>query len=107
MLNRKISIVTDKSQTTRNNIKGIYTTDDAEIVFVDTPGIHKPKQKLGEEMDKMAFNSLSDVDAVILVVDAGEKFGPGDSFLIDKIKDIKTPLFVVFLGIGMPRNQKK
>lgn len=101
ILNRKISIVTDKSQTTRNNIKGIYTTDDAQIVFVDTPGIHKPKQKLGEEMDKMAFNSLSDVDAVILVVDAGEKFGPGDSFLIDKIKDIKTPLFIVFNKIDL------
>lgn len=101
ILDRKISIVTDKSQTTRNNIKGIYTTDDAQIVFVDTPGIHKPKQKLGEEMDKMAFNSINDVDAVILVVDAGEKFGPGDTFLVDKIKDVKSPLFIVFNKIDL------
>ena len=101
ILTKKVSIVTDKSQTTRNNIKGIYNCEDAQIVFVDTPGIHKPKQKLGEEMDKMAYGALSDVDAVVLVVDSGVNFGPGDEFLLEKIKTVKAPIFLVFNKIDL------
>lgn len=101
IISKKISIVTDKSQTTRNNIKGIYHSENAQIVFVDTPGIHKPKQKLGEEMDKMAYGALSDVDAVVLVVDAGVNFGPGDEFLLEKIKNVKCPIFLVFNKIDL------
>lgn len=101
ILSKKVSIVTDKSQTTRNNIKGIYNNDEVQIVFVDTPGIHKPKQKLGEEMDKMAYGALSDVDAVVLVVDAGQSFGPGDEFLLEKIKNVKAPIFLVFNKIDL------
>lgn len=95
ILGAKLSIVTDKSQTTRNNIKGIYTKDDVQIVFVDTPGIHKPFQKLGEEMNSMAYSSSKDVDAVILVVDAGQNFGKGDEFVIEHV-NVKVPLFIVF-----------
>lgn len=101
ILTKKVSIVTDKSQTTRNNIKGIYHREDAQIVFVDTPGIHKPKQKLGEEMDKMAYMALSEVDGVVLVVDAGVNFGPGDEFLLEKIKTVKAPIFLVFNKIDL------
>ncbi len=101
ILGTKVSIVTDKAQTTRNNIKGIYNSEDSQIVFVDTPGIHKPKQKLGEEMDKMAYGALSDVDGVLLVVDAGVNFGPGDDFVIEKIKNVKCPILVVFNKIDL------
>lgn len=94
ILGTKISIVTDKSQTTRNNIKGIYTTNDTQIVFVDTPGIHKPFQRLGQEMNSMAYSASKDVDAVILVVDAGQKFGNGDEFLIENVR-VSVPLFIV------------
>ena len=94
ILSYKVSIVADKPQTTRNNIKGIYHSKDAQIVFVDTPGIHKPKAKLGEEMDKMAYSSLEDVDACILVVEADKEFGNGDLYLLDKVS-INVPLFVV------------
>ena len=94
ILSYKVSIVADKPQTTRNNIKGIYHSDEAQIVFVDTPGIHKPKVKLGEEMDKMAYSSLEEVDACILVVDASKEFGSGDLYLLEKVS-IDVPLFIV------------
>ena len=93
ILSYKVSIVADKPQTTRNNIKGIYHSDEAQIVFVDTPGIHKPKAKLGEEMDKMAYSSLEDVDACILVVEADKEFGHGDLYLLEKVS-INVPLFI-------------
>ena len=94
ILKTKVSIVSEKAQTTRNNIKGIYHRDDVQIVFVDTPGIHKPKVKLGEEMDKMAFSSLEEIDALILVVDASKEYGKGDDYLLEKIT-VDVPLFIV------------
>ena len=94
LINKKVSIVTDKSQTTRNAIKGIYTDDEVQIVFVDTPGIHKPRYKLGEEMDKMAYSAVEDVDAIVLVVEASKPFGSGDEFLLEKVK-MDVPTFVV------------
>lgn len=94
ILNTKVSIVSEKAQTTRNNIKGIYHKDGVQIVFVDTPGIHKPRVKLGEEMDKMAFSSLEEIDALILVVDASKKYGKGDDYLLEKI-NVEVPLFIV------------
>ena len=106
ILDAKVSIVTDKAQTTRNNIKGIYNDEDTQIIFVDTPGIHKPKQKLGEEMDKMAYGAMSDVDGVLLVVDSGVNFGPGDEFVIEKIKNVECPIFVVFNKIDLTNINK-
>ncbi len=94
ILKEKVSIVADKSQTTRNNIKGIYQGEDAQIVFVDTPGIHKPKVKLSKELDKMAYSALEDVDAVVLVVDGSVNFGPGDEYLLSHL-NVKVPFFVV------------
>lgn len=80
---RKISIITPKPQTTRTNIQGIFNSPDAQIVFVDTPGIHKPHYKLGEYMNKMAFSSIKDVEVTLIIVDSSIPFGEGDQFLID------------------------
>lgn len=96
IVNKKVSIVTDKSQTTRNNILGIYNRDNLQIIFTDTPGIHKPKQKLNEEMNKMAFSAAHDVDAVMLVIDASLPFGEGDQFLIDHVDFHDAPLLIIF-----------
>lgn len=95
ILKTKLSIVTDKSQTTRNNIRGIYNTAEAQIVFVDTPGIHKPFKKLGTQMNSMAYSASQDVEAVVLVVDASLPYGKGDEYLHEHLS-IKCPLFVVF-----------
>ncbi|MDY0177845.1 MAG: GTPase Era [Erysipelotrichia bacterium] len=95
ILKTKLSIVTDKSQTTRNNIRGIYNADGVQIVFVDTPGIHKPFKKLGTQMNSMAYSASHDVEAVVLVVDASVPYGKGDDFLQERLS-IKCPLFIVF-----------
>ena len=106
ILHKKVSIVTDKSQTTRNTIKGIYTDEDVQIVFVDTPGIHKPLQKLGEEMNVMAYKASHDVDAIILVVDASLPFGKGDEYLINHLALKDLPLIIVFNKIDKARIDK-
>jgi len=103
ILNKKISIITDKSQTTRNAIKGIYTTDDTQIVFIDTPGIHKPNQKLGVEMNSMAYSAAHDVDVSLLVVDASVPFGTGDQYIIDHLDIHNTPLIIVFNKIDLAK----
>lgn len=100
ILERDISIVTDKAQTTRNVIRGIYDDGEYQIVFVDTPGIHKAKHSLGKIMNQDALDSARDVDAIILVVDASKKFGEGDEFIAKAIsKDC--PLIVVINKIDL------
>ena len=106
VVNRRVSIVTDKSQTTRNNIIGIYNSEEAQIVFVDTPGIHKPLQQLGKEMNNMAYSVAHDVDAAILVVDASKPFGEGDKFVVDHVDIHDKPLIVVFNKIDLARLDK-
>ena len=106
ILNRKISIVTDKSQTTRNAIKGIYNAEGVQIVFTDTPGIHKPKEKLGQEMNNMAYSAAHDVDVNILVVDASLPFGPGDSYILEHLDIKNAPLILVFNKIDEARLDK-
>ena len=106
ILHKKISIVTDKSQTTRNTVKGIYTDNEAQIVFVDTPGIHKPLQKLGEEMNIMAYKASHDVDAIILVVDASLPYGKGDEYLLNHLALNDIPLIIVFNKIDQARINK-
>ena len=103
IMNKKVSIVTDKAQTTRNNIKGIYHGDGVQIIFVDTPGIHKPKQRLGKEMNDMAYSAAHDVDVSILVIDASQAFGAGDQYLIDHLDIHNTPLIIVFNKIDLTR----
>ena len=101
ILNKKVSIVTDKAQTTRDDIKGIYNSEDAQIVFIDTPGIHKPHQKLGQEMNNMAFGAAHNVDASVLVVDSSKQFGEGDQFLIDHLDINNAPLIIVLNKIDL------
>ena len=103
IVNHNVSIVTDKSQTTRNNIIGIYNTSDVQIVFLDTPGIHKPKQQLGKEMNNMAYSAAHDVDVAIFVVDASKPFGSGDQFIIEHLDIHNTPLIIVFNKIDLAR----
>lgn len=95
VVGQKIAIMSDKAQTTRNKIQGIYTTDEAQIVFIDTPGIHKPKHRLGDFMVESALSSLRGVDAILFMVSAVEKRGPGDNFIIDKLKEQNTPVFLL------------
>lgn len=101
VLGQKIAIMSDKVQTTRNKIQGVYTKEDAQIVFLDTPGIHKPKHELGEFMVKSAYSALKEVDAVLFMVNVSEKRGPGDDFIIEKLKGIKTPIFLVLNKIDL------
>ncbi|GBF75428.1 GTPase Era [Paenibacillus sp. 598K] len=95
IIGQKIAIMSDKPQTTRNKIHGVYTTDGAQIVFLDTPGIHKPTSKLGNYMIKAADSALSEVDAALFLVDASEGLGGGDRFIIEKLKKTDTPVILV------------
>ncbi|KRM11598.1 GTPase Era [Lentilactobacillus farraginis] len=95
VVGQKIAIMSDKAQTTRNKIQGVYTTDDAQIIFIDTPGIHKPKNKLGDFMMDSALSALKEVDAVLLMVNASERRGAGDNFIIDRLKDVHKPIYLL------------
>lgn len=91
----KVAITSDKAQTTRNTIQGIYNDEDAQIVFVDTPGIHKPKHRLGERLNSEAYYSIDDVDIILFLIDVTEKLGTGDKFVIEKFKEINKPIFLI------------
>ena len=91
----KVAITTSKPQTTRNIIQGIYNDDDTQIVFVDTPGIHKPSTKLGQTLNKQAYYSIDDTDIILFLVDATESLGKGDMFVIDKLKTVSKPVILV------------
>ena len=95
VVGEKIAIMRDKPQTTRNTIQAVYTDEEAQVVFLDTPGIHKPKNKLGEFMVKSATDAFKNVDLVLFVVDESKKIGPGDRKIIDDLKNIKTPVVLV------------
>ncbi|QLK86051.1 GTPase Era [Staphylococcus sp. 17KM0847] len=101
VIGHKIAIMSDKAQTTRNKIQGVMTQQDAQIVFLDTPGIHKPKHKLGDYMMKVAKNTLSEIDAVMFMVNANEDIGRGDQYIMDMLKTIKTPVFLVLNKIDL------
>lgn len=106
ILGKRVAITSDKPQTTRNLVQGIYNDDDTQIVFVDTPGIHKPQNKLGRVLNKQAYFTINDVDIVIMVVDISEKIGKGDSFVIDVLKNIDKPVFLVINKIDkLPREE--
>ncbi len=95
VVGQKIAIMSDKAQTTRNKIQGIYTTKEAQIIFIDTPGIHKPKHRLGDFMVDTALSSISGVEAILFMVSAIQKRGPGDNFIIEKLKEANKPVFLV------------
>ena len=95
IIGKKIAITSNKGGTTRNNIKGIYNDDETQIVFVDTPGIHKPKEKLGKYLNRKAYFVVDDVDIVGFLVDASAPLGKGDKFVIQKFNELDKPVFLI------------
>lgn len=101
ILGEKIAITTDKPQTTRNSIRGIYTRlgqqekEDLQMIFIDTPGIHKPRNKLGDFMTETAIGTFKEVDAIIFITDDKLSAGPGDKYILDLLKEISTPKILV------------
>lgn len=106
MVGEKIAIMSDKPQTTRNTIQAVYTDDQAQIVFLDTPGIHKPKNKLGQMMVKSAEESFKNVDCILFVVDDSDKIGKGDSMIIDNLRKAKVPVFLVINKVDKIANKE-
>lgn len=101
---RKIAITSNKAQTTRNNIQGIYTDNEVQMVFVDTPGIHKPQNKLGKVLNKQAFFSINDVDIILFLVDITERLGPGDKYILNILNGINKPVILIINKIDkVPR----
>ena len=95
IMERKLAITSNVPGTTRNIIQGIYNDEDAQIIFVDTPGIHKPQDKLGKALNNQAYASLDGVDVIIFVTDITQKIGPGDKFILDYLKEIDIPVILV------------
>lgn len=95
LVNDKVAIVTNKPQTTRNIIRGVRTEEDSQMIFMDTPGIHKPRHKLGGAMIQKSYNSFKDADIIYYVIDGTQKFGPGDRFILDKLEHVTKPVILV------------
>lgn len=106
IVGKKVAITSDKPQTTRNIIQGIYNDDETQIVFVDTPGIHKPNHKLGKYLNKQAYYSINDVDVIVMMVDGSEALGPGDKYVIEKLKEIDKPVILVINKIDKLNREK-
>jgi len=103
----KISIISNKPQTTRNTIKTIINEDDCQIIFIDTPGIHKPKNKLGEYMVNLAQNTLNEVDIVLFLIDAADtEPGAGDRFIVNQLKDLSTPVYLIINKIDLIKKEQ-
>lgn len=106
IMGKKIAITSNKPQTTRNNIQGIYNDQETQMVFVDTPGIHKPKNKLGKLLNKEAYFSMNDTDVILFVVDISTPLGKGDKFIIDMLNEINKPVILVLNKIDrLPKEQ--
>ncbi len=106
IIGTKVAITSNKPQTTRNVIQGIYNEDDTQIIFVDTPGIHKPNHKLGTYLNKQAYTSINDVDVILFLVSAKEELGSGDKFVLEKIKEANVPVILVINKIdGLSKDE--
>ncbi|AIG25761.1 GTPase Era [Brevibacillus laterosporus] len=95
VVGQKVAIMSNKPQTTRNQIRAVYTSDKGQFIFIDTPGIHKAKSKLGDYMVAAAENTLNEVDLVLFVIDATEKRGAGEEYILERLKKVNTPVFLV------------
>ena len=105
LIGLKVAITSDKLQTTRNNIRGIYNDEDSQIVFLDTPGIHKPKSKLGKYLNKSSYSSLDEADLVLFMVNAKEKLGTGDEFVLEKVKEANKPIFLIINKVDLIKKE--
>lgn len=101
LLKQKIAIISPKAQTTRNQIRGILTDEDSQMIFIDTPGIHKPQHALGEQMNKEAYNAMGSVDIIYWLVDVSVEFGSGDEFILQMIKKQKLPVFLLLNKVDL------
>ena len=107
ILGMKLAITSNVSGTTRNVIQGIYNDDDSQIIFVDTPGIHKAQNKLGSLMNKKAYNNTEGVDVILFLVDISKGFGKGDEFILNKLKDSEIPVFLLLNKIDLVKDKTK
>lgn len=107
VLGQKISIVSPKAQTTRNQITGIYTTKEAQIIFIDTPGIHKPKNELGKVMNDYSIRTLKDVDEIMWIIDGTQNFGDGDKFVIELLKKTNNKVYLVVNKMDLINDKKR
>lgn len=106
ILDQKIAIISPKAQTTRNQIRGIYTTDDSQMIFIDTPGIHKPQHELGSRMNKEAYNAISSVDLIYFLIDASVPFGAGDEYILNILSKQKLPVFLLLTKVDLLSKDK-
>lgn len=106
IIQKKVAITSNKPQTTRNNIQGVYHEDGIQIVFVDTPGIHKPNHKLGDYLNRQAYYSADDVDIILFVVDGSVPFGRGDEFVLEKIKESNKPIILILNKIDRLKKEE-
>ncbi len=105
-LGLKMAIVTPKAQTTRNKIQGIYTTDTEQIIFIDTPGIHKAKNELGNVMNEFAYESFDGADLILMLVDGTSPLGEGDKFIIEQLSKVKVPVYLVINKVDLVKNEE-
>ena len=106
LLHQKIAIMSPKPNTTRNNIMGILTTNEAQYVFIDTPGIHKPRHELGRTLNKNAYTAIAEADINALIIDITKPYGSGDAFLLERLKNSEVPCFLLVNKIDLlPREQ--
>ena len=106
IIGEKVAITSNKAHTTRNNIQGIYNDEESQIIFIDTPGVHKPSQTLGKYMNKQAYYSLEDADVILFMIDVTEKFGKGDKFILDKIKENNSNVFLILNKVDKIQKEK-
>ncbi|MFW5649507.1 MAG: GTPase Era [Candidatus Alkaliphilus sp. MAG34] len=106
IIGEKIAIISDKPQTTRNKIQGVYTQKNFQIIFLDTPGIHRPKHRLGQYMVRTAEETLRGVDVILFVVDEGISIGPDDKHIIEQLEGIETPIVLVINKIDKMDQQR-
>jgi len=106
IVGKKVAITSNKPQTTRNIIEGIYNDEDTQIVFVDTPGIHKPKYKLGKYLNRQAYYSIDDVDVITFLVDGSEELGKGDLYVIEKLKEVNKPVILIINKIDRIKKEE-
>lgn len=106
IMKQKLAIVSNKPQTTRNNIQGILSDDDSQIIFIDTPGIHKPHHELGRTLNKSAYSSLQDVDVIYYIVDASVSFGSGEEFVLNQIKNKSKNIFLILNKVDLMKKEK-
>ena len=106
ILGMKLAITSNVSGTTRNVINGIYNDDDSQIIFVDTPGIHKPNDKLGNLLNKKAYNNTEGVDVILFLVDISKGFGKGDRFILERLKEKGIPIYLLLNKIDLVKNKE-